>query len=73
MSAFKIGHIDKGFAGRLSENVLSPKLFVILKKLSSEYQPYTCGNFSDTSILEKITILGQPPCVGFKKSNYSGG
>jgi lipid-binding SYLF domain-containing protein len=30
---------------RLSENVLSPKLFVILKKLSSEYQLYACGNF----------------------------
>ena len=30
---------------RLSENALFPKLFVILKKLSSEYQLYACGNF----------------------------
>ena len=32
------------------------------KKLSSEYQPYACGNFfGHSSILEKIAILGQPP------------
>ena len=30
---------------RLSENALFPKLCVMLKKLSSEYQLYTCGNF----------------------------
>ena len=34
------------------------------KKLSSEYQPYACGNFpGHSSILEKIAILGQPPSV----------
>ena len=32
-------------ARRLSENALFPKLFVILKKLSSEYQLDACGNF----------------------------
>ncbi len=32
------------------------------KKLSSEYQPYACGNvFGHSSILEKIAISGQPP------------
>jgi len=30
---------------RLSENALFPKLCVMLKKLSSEYQPYACCNF----------------------------
>ena len=35
----------KGQARRLSENALFPKLCVMLKKLSSEYQPYACGNF----------------------------
>ena len=30
---------------RLSENAIFPKLCVMLKKLSSEYQPYACGNF----------------------------
>jgi len=35
-----------------------------LKKLSSEYQLYACGNFfGHSSILEKIDILGQPPSV----------
>ena len=30
---------------RLSENALFPKLCVMLKKLSLEYQPDACGNF----------------------------
>ncbi|OPX34792.1 MAG: hypothetical protein B1H11_10160 [Desulfobacteraceae bacterium 4484_190.1] len=30
---------------RLSENALFPKLCVMLKKLSSKYQLYVCGNF----------------------------
>jgi len=30
---------------RLSEKAIFPKLCVMLKKLSSEYQPYACGNF----------------------------
>ena len=51
-----------GFARRLSENAIFPKPCVMLKKLSSEYQPYACGNFfSQSLILEKIAILGQPP------------
>jgi len=50
------------FSRRLSENALFPELCVILKKLSSEYQLYTCGNFfSYALILKKIAILGQPP------------
>jgi len=32
-------------ARRLSENALFPKLCVMLKKLSSKYQLYVCGNF----------------------------
>ena len=37
------------------------------KKLSSEYQPYACGNFFwYSSILEKIAIL-RPPELGLKK------
>ena len=40
----------------------SPNSSSCSKKLSSEYQPYACGNFSGHSlILEKIAILGQPP------------
>ena len=42
------------------------------KKLSSEYQLYACGNFfGDSSILEKIAILGQPPSgvTGLEQAN----
>ena len=34
-----------GAPRRLSEKALFPKLCVMLKKLSLEYQPYACGNF----------------------------
>ncbi|OPX34260.1 MAG: hypothetical protein B1H11_11210 [Desulfobacteraceae bacterium 4484_190.1] len=33
------------FYRMLSENALFPKLCVMLKKLSSKYQLYVCGNF----------------------------
>ena len=33
------------FSRSLFENALFPNLCVILKKLSSEYQLYACGNF----------------------------
>ena len=37
-------------------------LFIILEKLSSEYQMYACGSFfSYALILEKNAILGEPP------------
>ena len=40
----------------------SPKSLLCLKKLSSKYKPYDCGNFfGHASILEKIAIFGQPP------------
>jgi len=49
---------------RLSENALFPKLCVMLKKLSSKYQLYVCGNFFEQAlILKKIAIIGQPPKV----------
>jgi hypothetical protein len=41
------------------------------KKLSSEYQPYACGNFFGYfSILEKIAILGQPPRAKLKTPTF---
>jgi len=49
---------------RLLDNALLSKLFIILKKLSSEYQLYTCGNFFECLDFEKIVILGQPPMQG---------
>ncbi|MEA3359377.1 MAG: hypothetical protein U9R17_08245, partial [Thermodesulfobacteriota bacterium] len=38
-------------------NVLFPQLFVMLKKLSSEYQPYTCGNFFRIPRFEKKLLF----------------
>ena len=39
-----------------------PNSSLYLKKLSSEYQLYACGNFfRKSSILKEIAILGQPP------------
>ena len=42
---------------RLSENALFPQLFVMLKKLSSEYQLYTCGNFFCIPQFEKKLLF----------------
>jgi hypothetical protein len=41
----------------LSENALFPQLFVMLKKLSSEYQLYTCGNFFRIPRFEKKLLF----------------
>ncbi len=38
--------VDDVNTRKLSENALLPKLFVMPEKISSEYQPYTCGIFS---------------------------
>jgi hypothetical protein len=52
----------------------SPNSLSCPKKLSSEYQPDACGNFSGhSSMLEKIAILGQPPRGTDEiNRNYSG-
>ena len=54
-----------------------PNSSLYLKKLSSEYQLYACGNFfSKSSILKEIAILGQPPrlflflLLEYKYANY---
>ena len=52
---------------RLSENALSPQLFVMLKKLSSEYQIYTCGNFFRISQFEKKLLFSDSLLVGGDK------
>ncbi|MEA3360126.1 MAG: hypothetical protein U9R17_12080 [Thermodesulfobacteriota bacterium] len=41
----------------LFENALFPQLFVMLKKLSSEYQLYTCGNFFRIPRFEKKLLF----------------
>ena len=43
---------------RLSENALFPKLFVILKKLSSEYQLHACETPKRPFMDEHYLIVG---------------
>ena len=49
-----------------------PNSSLYLKKLSSEYQLYACGNFfRKSSILKEIAILGQPPSGGWSEFHFS--
>ena len=52
------GHRAEGMGPRrLSENALFPQLCVILKKLSSEYHLYACGNFFRIPWFEKKLLF----------------
>jgi len=50
-------HKETTSPGRLSEKALFPQLFVMPKKLSSEYQLYTCGNFFRIPQFEKKLLF----------------